>query len=265
MDATRDAERIAATYCDLEQDSRWRFDILGRHLPQARRILDLAAGYGTAVFHGCRAGLDVFGIEPDAQKIAIAQDLLADAGMPAAWKTRLLRAVGENLPFPDDSFDAVTSYQTLEHVRNAKAVLGECIRIIRPGGGIHIHCPDYSGTFEGHYQLPWLPYFPHGMAKVYLRLLGRPISGWQGITPITHGRVLAALKQLKRENPRLDIRVISLRREQFSSRFRERFPAFSIPVVTGMAYPLYRLSRCLQTLFREEKALHIWISVLRKR
>ena len=53
------------------------------------------------------------------------------------------------MPLPDDSVDAVMSTQVLEHVTDPARYLGECFRVLKPGGrlllsthGIFIYHPD---------------------------------------------------------------------------------------------------------------------------
>jgi SAM-dependent methyltransferase len=40
----------------------------------------------------------------------------------------------ETLPFPDGAFDLVTCLETLEFLMDARSVLGELVRVLRPGG-----------------------------------------------------------------------------------------------------------------------------------
>lgn len=53
----------------------------------------------------------------------------APQSLPAGWK--YVRASGDRLPFPDDSFDAVIAHATLHHCRSPHAVLLEMYRTAR--------------------------------------------------------------------------------------------------------------------------------------
>ena len=44
----------------------------------------------------------------------------------------------ESLNFPDDSFDAIFMYDTLQHIKNREAALNECIRVLKACGLICI-------------------------------------------------------------------------------------------------------------------------------
>ena len=64
---------------------------------------------------------------------------LENAHLPSAEVVSLLvRATGENMPFLDQSFDAIEIPATLDHVVDAKKVLEECFRILKDGGKIGI-------------------------------------------------------------------------------------------------------------------------------
>jgi SAM-dependent methyltransferase len=56
---------------------------------------------------------------------------------------------GSALPFPDDSFDCVTSIEVLEHVPSAarRASLAEMCRVLTPGGRLVVRCP-HAGLFS---------------------------------------------------------------------------------------------------------------------
>ena len=64
---------------------------------------------------------------------------LENASLPSAEVTSLLvRATGEDMPFLNQSFDAIEIPATLDHVVDAKRVLEECFRILNDGGRIGI-------------------------------------------------------------------------------------------------------------------------------
>lgn len=239
--------------CDARHDHR--FVEMEARLPAGTRFLDLASGMGTAVLRGLHRGLDGFGVEPDADKIALTCRRIETGNFPPEWLSRFTRATGEKLPFKDGTFDAVLSYQTLEHVADPSAVVAEMLRVLRPGGGMHIRCPDYTGTFEGHYLLPWLPLFPRRLAGLYLRLLGRPVAGLREIRYVTRRRVVHWLKAGAARRG-VDIHIEDLERGRLRGRLREGgFPGWR-----GPAFPWRMLHRA-RRLFREEIQINLWVSV----
>ena len=250
------ANTIAEEWFSPDARHEHRFAELRKRLPEGKRILDLASGMGTAVLYGLSQGFDVFGIEPDPRKLRFAGERIDAGGMPAQWRFRFQRAVGEQLPFRDGSFDAVLSYQTLEHVQDPDIVLSEMLRVVRPGGALHIRCPDYRGTFEGHYLLPWLPLMPRALARLYLRMLRKPLTGFNGIRYTTGNGMVNALRAAERRSPGLHLKIADLEAERFLHRLRERrLPA------GYKAFRVWKAVRYFRDLFRREMQVDLWIRV----
>lgn len=156
------------------------------------RILDMASGCGTFVFYGLLNGYDVYGIEPEDWKHRFNAMKAKERSYPSRWMQRFFRSFGEALPFKDQSFDIVSSYQTLEHVQSQEKCIDEMKRVLKPGGYVFIRCPDYTSWFEGHYRIPMLPLMNKKLFKQYLKMLGRPKKGLETIQYI-HRRKLESL------------------------------------------------------------------------
>jgi ubiquinone/menaquinone biosynthesis C-methylase UbiE len=97
---------------------------------QARSLLDVACGTGivTRRLAAGREGLRVTGAD-----LAPAMAGRAAARLPGA----VVLADSRRLPFRDGEFDAVTSVWLLHLVggpENGRAIVGECARVLRPGG-----------------------------------------------------------------------------------------------------------------------------------
>jgi SAM-dependent methyltransferase len=58
-------------------------------------------------------------------------------------------AVGEHLPFTDDSFDAVFSVAVLEHVRDPFRCAAEIARVLKPGGELYC-CVPFLQPLHGY-------------------------------------------------------------------------------------------------------------------
>jgi SAM-dependent methyltransferase len=250
------ADSVAADWYHADARHDERFLELGGRMPGGLRVLDLASGMGTAVLRGLDLGLDIYGIEPDATKLGLMGRRIAEDPQQTKRTSRFARAVGEHLPYRDETFDAVLSYQTLEHVQNVDAVLAEMLRVIKPGGALHLRCPDYRGTFEGHYLLPWLPLMPRHLAQTYLRLCRRPAQGLRGIVYTTQRGITRSLKT-SAARAGYSVEVMDLERERLRERLRvQGLPAhdFMISAVQAVQY--------VRKLFRAETQINLWVTRL---
>jgi len=241
-----------------EKHQTWRLDFLTRHgvHPGQQRLLDLSSGCGQFVLLALRHGYRCEGLEPDPWRKLFVDRKIDLSGSPPEWKANFHEGVGEALPFADDTFDYVTSFQTLEHVRDPGQVISEMIRVTRIGGAIHIMCPDYRSTFEGHYQLPWLPLFPRALARIYLGMLGRPVKGLETIQYVTRPRVLSWIARAETGRRFL---VSDEERTIFENGLRRK----KIPRVPG-AYWLWRVWPIVRDLGRREFSVSLTIRILSK-
>ncbi|MFF8034519.1 class I SAM-dependent methyltransferase [Streptomyces sp. NPDC016626] len=120
-DALRGGEARAAAAADA---------VLGLLPGRARDLLDVACGTGivTRRFAAARPGLRVTGVD-----LAASMTRLAAARLPGA----VVRADSRRLPFADARFDAVVSVWLLHLMpdpEDVRTVVGECARVLRPGG-----------------------------------------------------------------------------------------------------------------------------------
>ena len=61
---------------------------------------------------------------------------------------RFVTGVGEHLPFRDNEFDVVFSYNVLDHTSDPRSGLDEIIRVLRRGGILHLYVDTYSLAFK---------------------------------------------------------------------------------------------------------------------
>jgi ubiquinone/menaquinone biosynthesis C-methylase UbiE len=236
-------------------NSKHRFDTISEFLPDARKILDVASGCGTFVYYGMLNNYDIYGIEPEKWKQGFNQLKAAEYGYPSAWTQRFVFGVGEELPFKDNSFDCISTYQTLEHVKNPQQCLREMLRVTRTGGGIHLMCPDYRSTYEGHYLLPWIPLFPRHLAKIYLRLLHRSMNCLNGITYTTQPRIMHWLRNISVELG-CEILLVDLHKKKFLEILKKH----GLPTVPW-SYSIYRMFVFIKNLFRVELQINMFVYV----
>lgn len=110
---------------------------------------------GRVLVDGCGVGMYVRALQPYASSVdgidIEPQHLgLAAANVPEG---RYALALGEQLPYADDTFDMVLSHEVLEHVYNDQLAASEIVRVLAPGGRAVVFTPNRLYPFEthGHY------------------------------------------------------------------------------------------------------------------
>lgn len=133
-DATRGGEPRAAAAADA---------VLGLIPAAARRLLDVACGTGivTRRLAAARPALRVTGAD-----LTYGMARMAAGRLPGA----IVLADSRRLPFPDRTFDAVTSVwllHLLDTGDDARAVVAECARVLRPGG-VYVTTVDKAAAHD---------------------------------------------------------------------------------------------------------------------
>jgi SAM-dependent methyltransferase len=122
---------------------------------QERRFQMICEGAGErihgSVFEaGCGIGSYLFRLQKEARQ-AIGLDIEHDRTCEAhLGADQVVCGAGENLPFPDGSFDLVLSNEVIEHVRDDRVALQEIVRTLAPGGRLVLFCPNRGYPFETH-------------------------------------------------------------------------------------------------------------------
>ncbi len=102
--------------------------------PGELRSFDLGCGMGATLgmlrAFGSASGSD---IEPEAVRHCRSRGF-----------ARTLVGGGEKLPFRDACFDAITAFDTIEHIPDDLAAVRECLRVLRPGGRMFVSGPAYQ-------------------------------------------------------------------------------------------------------------------------
>ncbi|WP_307680272.1 class I SAM-dependent methyltransferase [Streptomyces sp. V4I2] len=133
-DATRGGEPRAAAAADA---------VLGLVPAAARRLLDVACGTGivTRRLAAARPALRVTGAD-----LTYGMARMAAGRLPGA----IVLADSRRLPFPDGTFDAVTSVwllHLLDGPGDVRAVVAECARVLRPGG-VYVTTVDKAAAHD---------------------------------------------------------------------------------------------------------------------
>jgi SAM-dependent methyltransferase len=127
----------------LEEDLHWWFASRTRALNAVMeplllqtpncRLLDVGCGAGNMIHHLSHYG-KVKGLEIDERPVKVARERGYDVD---------LFDVTDPMPFDDNSFDAVTALDVIEHNEDDMAILTDTYRILKPGGYIIITVPAF--------------------------------------------------------------------------------------------------------------------------
>ncbi len=125
-----------AEVLSLGQNGRWRRAMVDHIVPGSPRlILDVATGpAGVALQLASRTGGQVVGVDLTEAMIREGKANVARAG--AEKQVRVVLGRGEQLPFADATFDALTFTYLLRYVEDPAATLRELARVVRPGGTV---------------------------------------------------------------------------------------------------------------------------------
>lgn len=106
-------------------------------LPPGGRVLDVGTGPGRLLLELARRRPDarVSGIDPSEDMVGHARRHLGAAGLASA-DVRV--AAAEDLPYPDESFDAVVSTLSGHHWAEQSAAIAEQARVLRPDGRLWV-------------------------------------------------------------------------------------------------------------------------------
>jgi len=137
------ADVLELRAADLQQ--RAMLEDYLHHLPLSAgaRVLEIGCGTGaiTRTLAALPAVSEVVGLDPGS--LFIEQARHRAQGIDGV---SFLVGDGRDLPFQEDSFDAVVCHTTLCHIPGPEHVLAEGLRVTRPGGSLAVFDGDYATT-----------------------------------------------------------------------------------------------------------------------
>lgn len=92
--------------------------------PRIIRVVDVGCSHGDFVSAAAELGFISEGVEPASRA----------AGAAKARGLRVQEGLLEDARFPDGTFDAVTLFEVIEHLKDPLVLMRECHRILKPGG-----------------------------------------------------------------------------------------------------------------------------------
>ncbi len=136
-------KRIAPRYdlmnrvMTLGMDRRWRrFAIQQAHLPQNGKLLDIATGTGDIAFEALTHLPNITAVGAD----FVAEIMQVGRARPKGERVQWTAADALNLPFPAETFDAVTHGFLVRNVIDIPRAFAEQWRVLKRGG--YVVCLD---------------------------------------------------------------------------------------------------------------------------
>jgi SAM-dependent methyltransferase len=128
---------------------RYRFALEVLHSARAATVLDAACGVGYGSKFLGESGIKMVAVDRDASALAIARARFSDPNV------RFVQDDCEQLAnISNDSFDAVVSFETLEHLPHPERFLSRCRQMLKSGGTLIISTPN-GNLRENEVKTEW--------------------------------------------------------------------------------------------------------------
>ena len=114
--------RAILKYLDAEMPPRQAGD--------SRLVLDVGGGAGNMTHHLAHFG-HVINLDANPRPLVVAKQRGIDS----------LEAVGNQMPFDDNTFDLIALLDTVEHIPDEFGVFEDCLRVLKPGGKLMVTVP----------------------------------------------------------------------------------------------------------------------------
>lgn len=127
------------------------YEFASQQLDASARVLDYGCGTGYGSHYLAETVGSVVGVDVSDSAVRYASSRYRSPGL----EFHAIAPVEEApLPFADASFDAVVSFQVIEHVPSVDGYLAEVVRVLRPGGMFICATPDRATRLFPR-QRPW--------------------------------------------------------------------------------------------------------------
>ena len=147
LDVSRETPGSRGFFDDLD---RYHFEKL-HHLVRlvdfdgyrGRTVLDVGCGAGVDLARFARGGADVTGVDVSQSAVDLARRNFEQQGLRGRFEV----ADGEQLPFPDSTFDLVFAHGVVQYTAHPQRLVDECRRVLKPGG---------EAIFQVYNRISWL-------------------------------------------------------------------------------------------------------------
>jgi ubiquinone/menaquinone biosynthesis C-methylase UbiE len=129
-----------------------RFFKKARDLPAGCRCLEIGCGcgYGAGVIAHAFSPSRLDALDVDPKMLGLARRKRDAWGLE---KVQLIAGDAQELPYRDESFDAVFNYGIVHHLEDWQRAIREVSRVLKPGGGFYfeeIYPPLYANPLFRH-------------------------------------------------------------------------------------------------------------------
>ena len=112
--------------------------IFAAGLTEDKVVLDVACGTGYGVgYLADKGSSEVVGVDISMEAVDYARERFSKDN-----KASFICADAVRLPFLDNAFDIVVSFETIEHIRQYRKFLAECRRVLKDGGLLICSTPN---------------------------------------------------------------------------------------------------------------------------
>lgn len=116
-------------------DRRWRRRTRKKlALQPGQKLLDLCCGTGDLALEFAQHQIEVTGADFTYAMLPLARSKATKRKLNLNWS----QADAQALPFPDQSFDAITIAFGIRNVFEPQVALAECLRVLKPGGRLAV-------------------------------------------------------------------------------------------------------------------------------
>ena len=147
LDITKHPVGSPGFFADLDQYHFEKLHHLVRLVPfdgyRGKQVLEVGCGAGTDLVRFARGGAIVTGVDISSSAIALARQNFEQQKLQAD----LREADGERLPFQAATFDLVYAHGVVQYTASDKALVTECLRVLKPGG---------EAIFQVYNRVSWL-------------------------------------------------------------------------------------------------------------
>ena len=126
---------------------------LATRFTQGRRVLDLGCGTGYGTADLAQLASSAIGVDLAPEAIAYANEHFPSA--------RFFQCSANAVPFPPASFDLVTAFEVIEHLRDWRTLLTEAQRVLEPNGLLIVSTPNKRYYAEARAKSGPNPFHEH--------------------------------------------------------------------------------------------------------